>query len=716
MPSPTATATATATVARGLRSEPAYAWRRLKPFKSIAVILAALAGIVAFSYASVSSEQEQLVEDFTRTTTQQVHASVEALTARLVALDQDTRMLTDLVEHSAVEQAPNDATELRVWEGAFRALAVVVPQYRTIALVDRAGSIEILAADPTETPDMVTALVPDTQRLALEVAAKNAKALGKTARYGERSFLLYGTPVRGGRAIVVASDAAIFLGAVAWSPLPAARLYVTDPAGVVWGGCETSGGCRASPSGAPQNQLDVELPPTARFGARGARIVRSEHIPAVQISERVDRPTGSWVVTWVASTRGIIERQRSMLARVVLTAMAAALAVALVGALILRQQRKAVELEGRLRFAQALASARETSQSIVENAPLGVLGVSKDGRVVLANSFLGERFGPIQLGVPLREAFAAAGAQFAAALEPMLTEDNGGGDAGAERRELRSIASGAQQFHIRVVPVRDQEFGVRNFALVEDQSELRSLENQLVRAEKLITVGVLAAGIAHEIGSPLAVIRGRAEQVLRAVGDSPRADDLRIIVKHIDNIASTIRQVLDFSRRQAIERRAVPLELIVERARSLLEWKSEAKRMRIEVAIEEDLPPLAADPDQLQQVFVNLLLNACDASLEGDRVLVSARLTREGQVQIEVVDHGCGIAPEHMNTVFDPFFTTKKRGEGTGLGLSIAASIVRNHGGQINLDSTPGKGTTVTVIWPAASAATAASEIRTAHA
>jgi len=203
--------------------------------------------------------------------------------------------------------------------------------------------------------------------------------------------------------------------------------------------------------------------------------------------------------------------------------------------------------------------------------------------------------------------------------------------------------------------------------------------------------------------------------LLRAIGDGPRGDDLRVIIKHIDNISSTIRQVLDFSRRQSIERQAVPLETIVERARALLEWKSAAKKMRIEVSIEEDLPALAADPDQLQQVFVNLLLNACDASREGDRVLVTARLTREGRVQIEVVDHGCGIAPEHMNTVFDPFFTTKKRGEGTGLGLPIAASIVRNHGGQINLDSAPGKGTTATVIWPVAATA-AAREARAAHA
>ena len=680
-------------------------------------MVAALAGILGGSLSSVRNEQQQLVDDFTRTASQHAHASVGVLTAQLDALDQDTRMLTDLVEHSRSGEAPDPATEHRVWEGAFRALVVVVAQYRTIALVDATGAIEILASAPTETPDTVAALVPHTQRLALEVAAKNARALGKTARLGERSFLLYGTPVRGGRAIVVAADAAIFLGAIGWAAAPEARLFITDPAGVVWGDCERSGGCHASASGAPPAELDLEMPPPAHSGGRGARTVQSKRISAVQVTERVDRPTGSWVVTWLASTRALIERNRSMVARVVLTAMAAALAVAIIGTLVLRHQRRAVELEGRLRFAQALASARETSQAIVENAPLGVLGVSKDGRVVLANDFLADRLGPIRAGAPLREAFTDAAGEWGRALQEMLTESESGADAGragGTPPTLRSITTGAQQFHIRVVPVRDQELGVHAFALIEDLSEIRDLENQLVRAEKLITVGVLAAGIAHEIGSPLAVIRGRAEQVLRALGDGPRGDDLRVIIKHIDNISSTIRQVLDFSRRQPIVRQAVSLETIVERARALLEWKSSAKKMRIEVSIEEDLPPLAADPDQLQQVFVNLLLNACDASREGDRVVVTARLTREGRIQIEVVDHGCGIAPEHMNTVFDPFFTTKKRGEGTGLGLPIAASIVRNHGGQINLDSAPGKGTTATVIWPVAGAA--AGEARAAHA
>jgi signal transduction histidine kinase len=542
---------------------------------NVAVILAVLAGILGLSISSAMREHERLMEDFTSRTRQQVRASVESLRARLDALDQDTRLLADLVEQSR-KPSSDLSTERRVWESAFRALAVVVPQYRAITLVGPTGAVEVAATDPSETPATVDALGPPTLRLARDVASKGGKSFAWPERLGDRSFLLYGVPVRGGRAIVVASDAAIFLGAVAFTPLPVARLFVTDPAGVVWADCETPGGCRALPSDKVPDTLPRATPDYRYVGARGSRAVTIGPAPAVQISERLERPTGAWTVTWLASSEPLVLQERSVVARVVLTALAAAVAVAAVGGFILRQQRKAATLESRLAVAQAL-----------------------------------------------------------------------------------------------------------------------------VRAEKLITVGVLSAGIAHEVGSPLAVIRGRAEQVLKHLdGAGSRADDVRVIIKHIDNITSTIRQLLDFSRRQAVAPSAVPLDVAIERARGLLQWKLEAKDLALEVVLDQDLPLLAADPDQLQQVLVNLLLNACDASEKGRSVLIKASATGHKEVAFTVSDHGSGIAPEHLNTVFDPFFTTKKRGEGTGLGLTIAAGIVRNHAGQINLASAPGEGTTVTVLWP----------------
>jgi signal transduction histidine kinase len=661
----------------------------VRPFRGIAVILVAVAGILGLSISSGLREQDRLLDDFTQATRQQAHASVEVLSERLDALDQDTRVLSDLVERSG------DAAPSPVWEAAFRALVTVVAQYRTIALVGPDGTFQVLAVDPTETAG--AALKPDMRELALEVSSRHAQALGKPVRVGTRSFLLYGKPVNRGRAIVVASDAAVFLGAVAWTPLAAARLFVTDPAGIVWAGCETASGCHAIKPGTP---IEDPAPPAPRqIGPRGSMVVRQAPTSTVQVSERVDRPTGSWVVTWRASTRPIVARQQSMVARVVLTSLAAAISVLIIGLVILRQQRKAVELEGRLHYTQALADARQTSQAIVENAPLGVLGVSRDGRVALVNGFLTDRLGPIAVGEKLGDAFPAAQGAPTRDLVDLLSAEMGR-SADVDGEQLRFVTTGSQQFQIRIVPVKSHEKGVQTFALVEDLSELRALEAQLVRAEKLITVGVLSAGIAHEIGSPLAVIRGRAQQVLRAVDGGPRAEDLRTIIKHIDNISTTIRKVLDFSRRQAIERQAVELGVVVERARALLQWKLDARHLELAAPLGGDLPRLSADPDQLEQVLVNLLLNACDASREGGRVAVAARSGDDGFLQIEVEDQGCGIAPEHLNSVFDPFFTTKKRGEGTGLGLSIVASVVRNHGGEIHLASALDKGTKVTMRWP----------------
>ena len=170
----------------------------------------------------------------------------EAL-SRLDSVHQDMRMLADLVERSRQERQLDTATERRVWESAFRALAVVVVHYRVIALVSRDGALDVLAIDPTENRATAEAVLADVVKLGKTAAAKEAEnGLGEPARFGARSFLIYAMPVAGGGAIVVASDAALLLRSVAWPQLPATRLFVTDPSGVVWSGCETSAGCRVA--------------------------------------------------------------------------------------------------------------------------------------------------------------------------------------------------------------------------------------------------------------------------------------------------------------------------------------------------------------------------------------------------------------------------------------------------------------------------------------
>ncbi|HEX3313115.1 MAG TPA: hypothetical protein VHS32_43320, partial [Streptosporangiaceae bacterium] len=317
----------------------------MKPFASIALIVAALAVILGLSVASARREARRLRDELTAATTQHAEASVDVLSARLAALEQDTRMLTDLVERSRHAPQHEPAIERRIAETAFDALVVVVPHYRIIWLVRPDGTPDIVAVDPTEFAPTVTALLPHMRTLAREVGQRYATTLGEPARHQGRSFLLYGTPVLGGGAIVVASDAAMFLAAGAWTSMPVAHLFVTDPAGVVWAGCELAGGCRATDADALRRQLASE--------------------PEIQVSRRVNRPAGDWVVTWVASTRRISERSRWVLVRIALAALAAALVVALVGIKLLRQQREAIALAGELRYARALASTRDLENQLV---------------------------------------------------------------------------------------------------------------------------------------------------------------------------------------------------------------------------------------------------------------------------------------------------------------------------------------------------------------
>lgn len=561
----------------------------MRGLSSFAVLLAALAAILGFSVAGALREERRVLDEFAFSVRSQTHSSAQSLATRLGSLDQDARMLADLVERSQAHPDVDLGTDRRVWESAFRALAVVVDPYRLIALVWPDGELGVVAPDPTEAPATIASLESATLAFAKRISARNKAVLGEPFAYQNRWFFLFGTPVRGGGALVIASDEKIFMGTVAGTPLLGARLLVRDAAGMLWSGCEVPGQCQ--PLAQPAVATGLVAAPASLQPSWQELVTRIGlgNAPTIQMSEEISRPTGTWSVTWVASSQGIVRHEGDLLRRIVFTAVAAALAVAGIGAMILRQQRRAVMLESQLRYAEAVANAR-------------------------------------------------------------------------------------------------------------------NLETQLVRAEKLVTVGVLSAELAHEIGSPLAVIRGRAEQLAAAVSTPERAEDARIIIKHIDHVASTIRQLLDFSRRPMNEKQPVSLALVVERTRGLMQWKLEATGVALDVDVEAGLPLLRADPDQLQQVLVNLLLNACDATPRGGIVLVRGRKENTGMVHIAVVDYGSGIADEHVHDVFDPFFTTKKRGEGTGLGLPIAASIVRDHAGRMTLSSRLGKGTTVTLHWPAADA------------
>jgi signal transduction histidine kinase len=239
-----------------------------------------------------------------------------------------------------------------------------------------------------------------------------------------------------------------------------------------------------------------------------------------------------------------------------------------------------------------------------------------------------------------------------------------------------------------------RELSVARRRLLDENERKIELERRLRHSDKLATIGTLASGLAHEIGTPLGVIRGRAEHLLRSDPDQQKlTQGLEIIINQIDRITRIVRMLLDFGRRREPIRVTSDVRSIVQRTLHLLE--TEAERRNIRLVSELGQAPLLVDCDidQLQQVFVNLGMNALDAMAPTGGVLrVSAqRRMADGREQVRLCfeDDGMGVAQEFKDRVFDPFFTTKDPGKGTGMGLAVSQSIVRDHDGEITLEARP---------------------------
>jgi signal transduction histidine kinase len=220
---------------------------------------------------------------------------------------------------------------------------------------------------------------------------------------------------------------------------------------------------------------------------------------------------------------------------------------------------------------------------------------------------------------------------------------------------------------------------------------------RLAHTGKLVTAGQLAAGIAHEIGTPLNVARGRVELSLSHLGAThAEADNHRIVISEIDRVTRLIQQLLDYVRPAPAMVETLDLAAVLPAVQRLLQ--PQASKRGVSLEVEAEPARLRANPDQIQQILVNLTVNAIDACEKGGHVTLVARADR-GRAVLEVADDGHGISREDQKQVFDPFYTTKKRGQGTGLGLWVVAQLVRQQGAEIELESKPARGTTVRVTW-----------------
>lgn len=242
-----------------------------------------------------------------------------------------------------------------------------------------------------------------------------------------------------------------------------------------------------------------------------------------------------------------------------------------------------------------------------------------------------------------------------------------------------------------------------------NRAKLDAIE-QLRHADRLATVGRLAAGMAHELGTPLNVVSARAKPIMTgSVDENTKREYGRIIVEQVERMTKLMRQLLDFARTRPLSTTQADLTALVRRVVALVEPISSKKDVHVSVEAALGAVEARVDPAQMDQVITNLLVNAIHASREGDAISVTvtrqdATSPVDGQRKrcaiVRVTDRGEGIKEENLARVFEPFFTTKVVGEGTGLGLSVAYGIVRDHGGWINVESSPANGSSFSVNLP----------------
>ena len=345
-----------------------------------------------------------------------------------------------------------------------------------------------------------------------------------------------------------------------------------------------------------------------------------------------------------------------------------------------------------------IARLKDFSENIVESLNVGVLAVDLDGIVESWNTRMEQLF-----GVARQEAL---GRQLRSLLpEQLAAEIAARGDVeqitGIYKQRLHHQGK-SLTLNVSITPlVSKSAERIGRLLLFDDVTQRERMEEQLTQTEKLTSLGLLAAGVAHEVNTPLAVISNYIQMLAKQMPDGdPRQALIEKIVKQTFRASEIVNNLLSFSRTGAGEAVDIDVNRVVEETLSLVSHPLRSSQIQIVKHLGETLPAVRGSANKLQQVFLNLFLNARDAMPAGGMLEIRTG-THNGSVEIEVADTGAGIPREHIHRIFDPFFTTKPNGRGTGLGLSVSYGIIKEHSGKIDVRSTPGKGTSFHVEFPA---------------
>jgi signal transduction histidine kinase len=680
---------------------------------AVAATLAVVAGVAALASQAARRDRTALLAAFGEEHLSRLRVAIREIESELADVGKDLAFASRLVE--AAESGADQRRELE-------ALLAVVRAYRMVSVFDGAGARRLVVLDPLAPSSWSGApfepVLAETAR-----AATSRASMAVSLPIGDPGSLWYrafATPlsrdgrIRGAVVILVDLERSFERLRLA-APDPSTKLVLLGPHGHPAPLSDPSL-AKLATSGEPPGPLAAILE-SMRAGRSGRSLVPEPVAERLGLGEAdavaVFAPSqagdaGHWSVAMVSSTAMLRSQERAIILQMGLLGAVFAVALGGLSAYLVVSARRAIAVREQLRTAEQVAHLREKAEKILENVPVGVLALDEEGCIAAMNRASRERVPSAVQGSPVDVAFPKAPPGALEALRALVAEARSSGKVQRIVAEPLALLGRESYFAVHAVPLDHPLRDVKLLLVLEDVTELRALSSQLLRAEKLATVGVLAAGIAHEVGTPLGVVRGRGEMLVSKLGPGhPQTHSASIIVEEIDRISRVIRELLDFSRVSRAAGVSVPLEAVARNVAELLAFEARTRKVSVEVDVDAGLPPVAADPDQLKQVLVNLTLNALHACSPGGHVTVRALADSESaRARIEVLDDGAGVPEALRHRVFDPFFTTKKRGKGTGLGLTVAEQIVRNHGGEIDLDSAEGKGTRVVVRWPLAASGT----------
>ena len=342
---------------------------------------------------------------------------------------------------------------------------------------------------------------------------------------------------------------------------------------------------------------------------------------------------------------------------------------------------------------RALAD-RRLAESLVNGLRDGVIVVDKELRTVLSNDAAGALIADLT-GRPASPNAMVRGTP----LEGMVREALAHPDV-LQHQDLSLSGENQRRLSATATALSTTEEGA--IIVLRDATEEHLMQERLLQSEKMASVGQLVSGVAHELNNPLTGVTGFAQLLLNRDLDEQTRNAVQTIYSEAERAAKIVQNLLSFARRRKAQKGLVNLNTLLERVLELRSYDLRVKNIDLDLDLDPRLPLTMSDPDQIQQVFFNIITNAEHAMLSahgGGKLTVRSR-AEKGFVHLSFIDDGVGVPPENLRRVFDPFFTTKEGGQGTGLGLTISYGIIDDHAGRIRVDSRPGKGATFVVELP----------------